>query len=208
MTAKNLKNMPTRTKSVVFGYVREMEKELNLPSTPLMIKYSICSFSRDEDFFIAGHEFIKLTNNNKTMTKYRENGWKQVIKGHQIIDTDLLSNNIAKWKIKIQQNVTRASRFGVLSVWIGLINVGGSDDNTIQCVLHAEKEKEKIFTQGDIVTFILDIKDKTIKYRVNEGPIQILQKLSLRKRNKFRFGANLWNIGNSITMIDFSIDQR
>ena len=198
---KQIKNVPKRKQLIVSGYVHEIEKlSSNTCSIPILITNWCILFSRDEDYFISGHEFIKLSNNKKTITKYGENGWKHLIKGYQIISSD--SNFIAKWKILIDHNINKtSSRFGPFSVWIGLID---TEKDIVYNLLHCNNQE--MIQKGDIITFILDLKENKIKYQINNGDINIFQKLCLKRKIKFRFGANLWNIGNSISMIDFQID--
>ena len=180
--------VPTKSKYYVSGYVRNVEqlfpKDNPYYNIPSLITYIIIHYYYQREIFAKYGKFIKVNEDDSIATMGHP--WKNDgIYGDIIIDFNV--NCMYQWKIKMLEIPFNCDR-----VAIGIMNRDISDDlvtrpgcymnrirRTQYCGywntgsfegplgLSYDRQKVKIYKQNDIMTMVIDTKDKTMKYIKN-----------------------------------------
>eukprot|EP01084_Bolivina_argentea_P082193 148825_1 len=224
---KRLKQIDTRTKSTVFGYIREMENTLSLFSNvPVLISYiSLSYYNHGEYFHKSGsHKGMivsedKMTVTNCTGIKY--NNYNHTTYGCTWIDSTC--DKIAKWTFK-------ASDYA----WICFVskdncendnclrnrdepNYGFTDcSNKFLFRRYCNDKGVSTHTEGfnmnfnALFTVILNTKQKTIGYYLenetkNESKF-IFKNIKIGEGIKYKLAVNMPRDGDKITLINFEIE--
>ena len=108
---KKLSKIDSRTKYSVYGWIREMEKRLDIQHVPLMIT-SICIlyYHQDEIFDIVGDGF-KLSLDKKCITKCNNNHGEKV---YGFIQVPSNQSCIHQWDLKL--NLSGSSCVNVIGI--------------------------------------------------------------------------------------------
>ena len=225
LSLKQLKRISEKKKKIVFGYAHDLEKQLNVQNIPFVILYACLAFSDDEEYFITWthKEAVKVTNNNKTISHcsyynhYKRYPYGTYINfsGYQRINFN--ERTIATWTMKIEHGHDRRDRRYVSEIWIGLKDENGKNiiklcsDGRIDSIIGNSRRmrgrETRWFTKGDIVRFILNLKDKTVDIKINHRvKYQIGQFtcFDIKRNYKFTFYAQMHaSVGGKLTLIDF-----
>ena len=120
------------------------------------------------------HENCQLSNKNKILRKIKNNGWNTYIKGNKILRKD--SINIFKIKVNEINNDNSGLCLGISNASSSFSHV----DNWNMCFsFHWNKIfnsfKTPGISKGDIITFIVDLKDGNLEIKKND---EVLGKLN------------------------------
>eukprot|EP01084_Bolivina_argentea_P234818 395306_1 len=210
MAHNKLNSISKQTKYKVFGYIHDMEKQLDLPSIPLLIIYKCLLFGKDEDYFKNGNKDYKFSNKDTTITKLQNNYWSERVSSNVEINGNW--KVIVKWTIKVNKCTEYA-----LGIIVGLTQLNiDTKEKRMLCdlcnsgICNGQKYPSKFeFGDNDIFSVILDLYGKKIKYKLNDKKEILFADLPSKLNNKkFSFFANIFYSNNSITLIDFAIDYK
>lgn len=221
---KKLSNIDSKTKYSVYGWIRKAEEELKLGHIPLLISSICILYFHDDAIFDITAENIKLSKDKKCITKLLTKGWDNVCYGITKIQSN--TNNIYRWDMKINKLI-----FGGVGIQIGISNIfhaNTSFDNYnagfqyIQWgdgdVFHpsdrdwnSENDEEFWIQENDKVSIVLNLKTATMICSVDHnGEIFEIKHKNIKKSDDiiYRFGVSLFDINDSIEIIDFSRNDQ
>eukprot|EP01084_Bolivina_argentea_P082191 148821_1 len=224
---KRLKQIDTRTKSTVFGYIREMENTLSLFSNvPVLISYiSLSYYNHGEYFHKSGsHKGMIVSEDKMTVTNctgIKDENYDHTTYGYTWIDSTC--NKIAKWKFKACGNA-----------WICFVSKDNCEDGNClndtdepnygftdcannmclkqYCNDRGNSTETKRFNMNFNVPFtvVLNAKQKTIGYYLeNETKNEIkfiFENIKIGKDIKYKLAVNVPMDGDKITLMNFEID--
>eukprot|EP01084_Bolivina_argentea_P297692 512906_1 len=102
MALKLLSKIDKRTKYVVFGWIRNNEKTLQLSHIPVMISSICILYFRDDEIFAITGTKVKLSNNKKCIEKIKkEMAWGNSSYGINEISSK--DNIVCQWDLKINK---------------------------------------------------------------------------------------------------------
>eukprot|EP01084_Bolivina_argentea_P104656 187398_1 len=213
------KLIDTKTKNLVYGYIRKNEKLLNglniiYSNMPELVMY-ICL-----TYYYIGHYFEKLPTCLKAHTELT-NGqttiWKidldkclnNAVYGNEWINSNAKTKYI--WTIK----ANRSRSYGGIGIGIVSnkhhqnIDFDWDDKFSYYCsnggylAINGIKTSENgaEYTTDDVFSFILDLNEKCIYYHVNGNKKQILfQHVETGEDIKYRFALSLFYLHDSVTV--------
>ena len=120
MALRLLKKIDERTKLSVHGWIRNKEKTLTLSNIPSMINAICILYFRDDEIFNAINKDMKLSENQKKITK-QDNDWNWKNCSFGIIEIESKSDMICQWDLNIKSRPT----------WYGGIIVGIASQQTL-----------------------------------------------------------------------------
>ena len=100
MALQQVKKMPKWKQRLVFGWIHEMEKSLDLMDIPLRIIYCSLLYSKEEDYFTKSKDYdgnMSFSNQDKTITKLQDEGSIMVVGNTWV---DVKNTDVAIWKIR------------------------------------------------------------------------------------------------------------
>ena len=181
------------------------------------------------------HEF-HFSDNNSTITKIKDFwdacyvdiveglGWSSLRFGEFAVDS--IKSLIVTWTIKINKCIeySKGINIGICPTNVedvdlqydhyGLFNSGNlscakkphlSDDEVLPSLFN-QKKKAKKFGENDVLLWILDLHKQQVRYKVNDGDIQILfDQIKQNHDIKYRFYARIWFIHDSISILSTSV---
>ena len=219
---KNLKEIEQQIKDIVYGYIRQKNKELSLGIIPSLIKSICLLYFYESEYFLIAANGIEISEDKRTIVKRSNVGWTTTVYGNQWVES--MTNNIIKWKFKIVNAVGEGS-----GIAIGIV---ASDDclNKDFCyatdrisycyssypvkMLNGQSyDKHNAFKikNDDIVTFILDLGQRKIFYNKNNDNDEELgdenvmfDQVEKSKDVRYKIAACLRNKEDSIQLVRFT----
>ena len=222
MSLKQLNQIDKPTKYSVYGWIRETETQFKLKHTPSMITAICILYFRDDEIFDINNrneKKIKLSSNRKSITKIGDImtnniGWNNNTYG--TIQISSMNNMVYKWDIKIIKAISRCSIIvGITSNNIPDKFIGNSRNPGVYYAFwsHGKKGAHNIpmaicgddFGTNDQVSIYLDLNNAQIGFYINENLQEIAFRNIVRSKNvTYRLFVSMWNIGESVEIINFS----
>ena len=150
-------------------------------------------------FVWTNHSNCQLSNGGKIIKKVQNEGWNTGIKGNQL----LKRNEINTFKIKVN-HVNRDKsglEFGISKY---SSNIGFGTDWNLSCAgtscYKYNNFKNEIINEGDIVTFIADLKAGTLEVKKNDISLGILN--GLPTNEDLVPSASIYFVNDEIEIID------
>ena len=225
---KKLKTVDMSIKDSVFGYIRSMQTELRICNIPALISYIALNYYYHNEYFAKFGEQVKLANNNMTVTKMKQSSDKDYYENTTYGNTWIDSNieQIATWTLKMPTSdfcLAMISKDDKIDGWLsehdapyyGLDLEEGEDANECNDGEHAnecEFEFPRDLTHlsdliGVEISVILDTMKQTIVFKVNKSSeiVAKYSKIQIGDKIKYKLGINLFNIEDSVSLIDFDL---
>ena len=214
---KRLKQIDTKFKLPVFGFIRETENDLSsLLNIPMMIYYLCLAYYFEQDYFEKCTKNMTISANKMTVTHNGiDPGWayswcKQWVDSHVF--------QITKWKIKINRIPSfKSMRIDIASddkQNTGFIRPESANYrmyNNMNTTTYSYKKWSInkfggiIFNTGDILSIILNTRMRTISVIKNDDPIQVIwQNIQIDTSIRYRLCVICCHDGNSASLIYFS----
>lgn len=112
---KILKNLDNSDKSLVFGYVRKVEKELQMISIPALIFYKILGYFYLHEYFAKGGDDLEISDDKLTVSAaHHWSGWG-FNNAYGNLWFKSTGNEIATWKFRIDSPGISPVGFGIVS---------------------------------------------------------------------------------------------
>lgn len=218
---------PPTQELLVYGYVRDIERELKSEwIVPKSINAICLKFYLDEIFEKVG-KYMQLSNDNKSVSYDKKDGSQghQSAYGSVVISPKKASSNVIMWTIRIDR---RASADGVA---IGIDQAIAKNINqdfpyrkdTVHYSYCSWKNKGKIYSTssgqiteidgmgygvGDYITMIFDVKEKSLIF-LNNGKETGIEFNNIDTNKNYRLAVSLKGYGVSkVTIVDFEFLQK
>ena len=225
MDAEKLKLVDSRTKHLVFGFIRiAQSKLLNenkikiFLNIPPLISYICLLYYFIGDYFDVLGDSIELSKDKTVITKTESSGWSNSNYGKICIDSQ--SNAIFKWYLKLNKmmdslcdaQIFIASDCKITKCPVTWNNystnyygfyIGNGERYGYDKPYKGPYFGNKIFKQGDIVCFELNLKNDYIKvYRNDDDDLGILYKgINKGQDIKYRICVSLYYKGDQVEII-------
>jgi hypothetical protein len=122
------------------------------------------------------HSNCQLSNNNRILRKINNKGWNTNVKGNKILRKN--SMNIFKIRVNNINSDKSGLTFGISKV---SSNFSYSSDWNMSCSgtnsYNFNSFKYEVINKGDIVTFIVDLKDGTLEVKKNDESLGKLKNI-------------------------------
>lgn len=173
---KLLSKIDKKTKYCVYGWVREMEKELKIQHVPMMISGITILYFRDDEIFNAVTKNVKLSNNNKCITKCGDTG-NVIGVGYGIIEVPSMSDMKYKWSFQINKSENSHVVIGIID---SKKNINDNDYPVFGVYLITDNDIMKSdgvrcftgtgarYTNNDIFSLILDLQNMKVDICIND----------------------------------------
>lgn len=214
---KLLSKIDKRTKYSVYGWIREIERELKLQHIPMMISgITILYFRGDEIFQTVGKDEI-LSKNDKCVKKIQgDTGFGKDNYNYGLIKIASEHDITYKWDLKINaMKEMGAVIFGFIDTkdidaidkctplkFVVAGNQLSKADNPEYCwkTINSMKLRE-----NDILSLWLDLKNDKIEISINDEDHYIAFKNFKKDENiEYRFFVTLQEIHDSVEIVGFS----
>ena len=226
MALKTAKSVDQKTRDIVYGFVKRMEKSLWFRNIPTEI-YELCLafYFLPEFFDKARRDCFKISDDKLTVTCIKRCNYNQ----HTIYMKKWIESTsccIAKWRFKINDrpSMPTSTSFtfcGLASAYSEIMLVMDFSSRAPNYSLGhggqrffnrypAEDSTTKMptYKSGDIVTFTLDLDKNIFLCRVNESDdVVVFEDVVQKDDVKYIFVMQLAEKGNSVTLLDFNIDS-
>ena len=213
-TWKQLKDMDTRWKFIVFGYIRQKENELSLYNVPSMISYLCLKFYFHGEYFTKCTGNLKISNDKMSVNAFKNlvGYLDQVVYGNLWIDS--LSNCIARWTFKINKNNIRIIVSSTEELGSSqkdrspyyFFGKGLSGSYQDQPSPGFSQSTASAFTIRDVMTLTLNTKEASISLQKKDKSALIMFKnIKTGQDIKYKLATSLVKEGDSITLIDFDL---
>ena len=148
------------------------------------------------------HDNCELSNNNKILKKIKNEGWNTNVKGNKILS----KNSINVFKIKVNQinNDKSGLSFGISKASSNFTYENNWNMNCFSTTSSSggnlKSLKSTSINKGDVVTFIVDLKDGTLEIKKND---EVLGKLNDIPKNEDLVPTVCnYHVGNEVEIID------
>ena len=148
------------------------------------------------------HDNCELSNNNKILRKIKNEGWNTNVKGNKILS----KNSINVFKIKVNQinNDKSGLSFGISKASSNFTYENNWNMNCFSTTSSSggnlKSLKSTSINKGDVVTFIVDLKDGTLEIKKND---EVLGKLNDIPKNEDLVPTVCnYHVGNEVEIID------
>ena len=212
------KNAAKRSKSTIFGYLREQESllKLSIPSIPPIIAYLCIAYFDNPEFFARAREDCFVISNDKlTVTNIAEIVWrKHCIYLNQWIEST--SKLIATWTFKIDE--MRDGRYSVSFVIVSKehdVNrrprddpyYGFVDNGSMSTALGINcADKNATFGGGDQIRIKLDLSKATTSIRVNDkNEVISRSKVQISDHIKYKMTVLLTPLNSIVSLKEFTL---
>ena len=148
------------------------------------------------------HDNCELSNNNKILRKIKNEGWNTNVKGNKILS----KNSINVFKIKVNQinNDKSGLSFGISKASSNFTYENNWNMNCFSTTSSSggnlKSLKSTSINKGDVITFIVDLKDGTLEIKKND---EVLGKLNDIPKNEDLVPTVCnYHVGNEVEIID------
>ena len=209
LNLKRLKQIDSRHSFVVFGYVRESSKELELSNIPMMIFYLCLGYFFEGDYFEKFIRNVEISE-NKTRMEHRGGDGEAIAICKQWIDCNV--HQMVKWEIKMN-NIPCLWGDGIIirlstndvNTWKSPSYGFGDKKNTWTDGPHTNRNKGIAFYDNDIIIIILNTRDATIGIRKNNQQIHIIwDGIATGANIRYKLSISSFSVGTSVSLIDYS----
>ena len=209
---KRIKQIHDRHKLIVFGYNHKAEKQLSILNVPAMISYLCLCYYFQENYFEKCQGNIKVSQDKKTVTYITGDSPDNTFAECKT-SINRSVGQLTKWTLKINK-ISAAHR---MKFWIFTkrsdrhleddiyLFDGGNITNT-DGPGNAYRVPRNLKT-GDILTIILNTKDRTIGFIKNKEELKIIWR-NIRVDSDFAYNlrVQLKTHKDSVSMIHFASD--
>ena len=216
---KEVSAVDRRTKYCVYGWMREMEKELDLGYIPPIISSICILYYRGEEIFKTTSDKIEISKEGKCI-KSTAAGWIDHC-GYGITKISSMSGNFYQWDIRIHEQSRNmfAIRFGISSQadilrYDGILQLlGGHYTYLYQSgrVFHNPEEKFKGYKQaeslktGDKLSLCLDLRKKELTFMINDKCIeQKCENIKVGEDVYYRLIVSICQQNDCVEIINFT----
>eukprot|EP01084_Bolivina_argentea_P063787 116381_1 len=221
---KKAANADIFTKSIIFGYIKRIPNISNIAShIPMTIKYLILLFYSELEWFETVPKDIDISNNKMTITKkkYAKLNWANVTFCKNLIPATL--NKIVKWTfkinkyhqkkislpfyqafcIRIQTKDTRDRNQRTNDTFYEFTSDGSLFEHGMYELFRKHGNGRK-FRENDIVTVILNLKNRQILQQINDEMCVILwSNIEINASIYYRIAITIRHPQNSISMFRY-----
>ena len=220
-----LKQIDGRCRSIVFGYVRQMQNVYSLSNIPSIISYFCLGFYFQDEYFEKAADYIQISDDKRTITatESTKNFYTGAI-GSKCIDPKL--HQIATWTFKINKvfdtdDTRKLSRKWravseriIIRIISNIADYGVSGPSYGFCSRGCRYIRRAFrcgwpypFTKGDIVTVKLDTKERKYMARKNDEKwINVHEGIQV-KGVRYKIAVYLPAKDGSVTLIDFKLQS-
>eukprot|EP01084_Bolivina_argentea_P080488 145780_1 len=209
-----LKLFNERLRNVIFGYIKQEQKELS-SNIPMNVYYLCLAYHSHGEYFEEHGKSLQLSKDQMTITKViiSDLSPSDAIDcraiGHEIIDSN--KHIVAKWSFNIDECKNIAFGFMICNFcgngeWrIGpKFNCRGTAMLRMGCSFNDKDEKYFMFNKGDKVSVILNTKQKTISAQKNEVKVQcIIKNIPIGAMKLYKIAVFAYKKSDQITITDF-----
>eukprot|EP01084_Bolivina_argentea_P254612 428071_1 len=220
---KRIKNVDAHSKYCVFGYIREMELNLKLPTIPLLISYICVSYFYEPEYFSkARPDCFKISENKLTITNIKTtNDNTHTVYCHKW--TNSMSNSIVKWTFVINGKKQDTDSDGIFFGFVTQENKG-----SILCDFSSNRELPNYaighngtkffgsaicnteasygFDEKDEIEYTLNLKNASISSNINNANDLILFNNIERSGDiNYKMVVQMPAKGDSVTLKKFYI---
>lgn len=218
---KLLSKINKKTKLSVDGWIREMEKALQLEAIPKLINAIIILYHRDDEIFETVSKNVKLSANKKCITLEKESYGMAQNNNYGIIEIDSMSDIKCRWDLKINLSGTSKSATDV-----GIASIKTKKDFRDQDPIHYHcfikendlgfiaifkqtssyewEDTEKTLQKDDTLSILLDLSSKQVRFLINGQDQDIVfNDVKKEKAVKYRLHASFEAINDSVEIISF-----
>eukprot|EP01084_Bolivina_argentea_P258825 436508_1 len=216
-----LKITDQRTKDIVFGYIRTLERLLKLNySTPLQIQYCCLHYYFTQEYFTKCGDCMKLNEIRDTVCKSTGGGKFNYNSayGNFVIDATKTEVTEYIWHIKLINVTAGYAYVGIDSSNKQYINSRFTDPMQNGSVFYGFRSDGYIdwndkrgcswrrygskCTNNDTITMIVNINYKNITFYVNEEDLGVAV-ANIEVDKIYNLGVNLYSVGQSVQILKF-----
>ena len=218
---KLLENVNKQVKYCVFGYIRNIELLFKFPSIPIVIFYLCLGYYYNaEQFEDARKDCFRISNDKLTITNIKRCRFpNHTIYLQRFIESTI--ERVIKWTFKINRlgSDYYEMAFAIVSKqesikkgifrqadYFMVFNNGIREFYPTGCVIENSRKDGCIFTEGDLVSLTLDLKNGMVYYQINDGNhVFITDRFKSDRSTKYKMAIQLKTIGSSVTLKQFTI---
>ena len=220
---KLLSSIDKETKHSVNGWIREMERKLQLRNIPQMINAICVLYLRKDEWFHKKlkSKSVKLALQDRCIIKTK-NGWDNNSYGgiqlQSVDDND--TKHIYRWDFKIKEcDAAYGIIIGISSTRV--VTKDFADQNSAYHYVYwsdglvydnsndAFREIDTQFGRNDKVSMCLDLQNESLYFMVNDRKIKdaAYKDVMIDKKIKYRMFVSLHTKGDSVEIVNFKFDR-
>lgn len=219
-TLKQLKELQGSNKLLVFGYIRKLEKEINITGITMLILYKILEYFYINEYFCKYGDVIQVSQDKKTITRIGTmHAWNNNSYGKIWFKSN--GNEIARWKFKIDVLLDGNEMYFQFLSKDGRPNEDAGDprdkpnyawSNRYDYDMCGEGQyvgRDNVVArhypeEGDQVEIELNTKNGSIRWKVSHHQYQnAFINIEQADHIKYKMAITLHAVGTKITLVDF-----